>query len=69
MADGHEVWLGARALNANFAFAASLLLGVAQSEALLAVTAAALRRDWAAVSGQGAARLQRAWRRRKRKRS
>ena len=61
-------WLGARALNANFAFAASLLLGVAQSEALLALTAAALRRDWAVVSATGATRIQRAWRRRRRKR-
>ena len=61
-------WLGARALNANFAFAASLLLGVAQSEALLALTAAALRRDWAVVSARGATRIQRAWRRRRRKR-
>ena len=61
-------WLGARALNANFAFAASLLLGVAQSEALLALTAAALRRDWAVVGARGATRIQRAWRRRRRKR-
>ena len=53
---------------ALLAFAASLLLGVAQSEALLALTAAALRRDWAVVSARSATRIQRAWRRRRRKR-
>ena len=57
-------WLERRMLNANFPYAATLLLNAAHAGLLLDVTAAALGRDALAAAHAAAARVQRAWRRR-----
>ena len=53
-------------LNANFLYAATLLLAACQAWLVFDVASAALARDARAAAARAAARVQRAWRRRSR---
>lgn len=59
-------WLDRRTLNANFLYAATLLLAACQAWLVFDVASAALARDARAAAARAAARVQRAWRRRSR---
>lgn len=55
-------WLDARQVNANFFYAATVLLGAGQMSLIYDITAAALLRDAEAVAVEGLTKVQRAWR-------